>query len=288
LVLAEFDGEKLLGKAREIADSMGFRVLALCSSERGADFAQKLISLGADEVISYSNLTDVFEWSKAVSSLLNANREIRFVFAISGIINDAILGRVYASLSNRVNSFATRIDSINEIEATKNLRTWGASLHFRISGEEDKVSLFSFKPFSIPYPFEDPSRPGKVTEVEFKSEASAKKSPKTAGLEKECFSDSGSILTILVGKAVARGRAQLEAAQRIASKYYGTLLTTDEKVQDVYAPCLAIKIEDRRAKDLPRFHEELISVTDSEGQVISTVADTSIVAVNITDILRDL
>lgn len=49
-VFSELGGEGLLGKARELADETGDKVLALCST-RDSDQQQRLIHLGADEVV---------------------------------------------------------------------------------------------------------------------------------------------------------------------------------------------------------------------------------------------
>jgi hypothetical protein len=289
-VLVEFGGEKLLGKAREISDSLGLRVVAVCSSAHGTDaFCQRLISLGADEVLKCSDPSNVFEWSEALSTFLeNHDEQIKFIFAISGLFSDAILGRVYALSRDRVSSFATGLDSITETEATKNLRSWGASLHFGAKSNGGKVSIISFKPDSVPEPFEDSSRYGKISEVKVNFALSTKDSPKTIGLERQNFSDSSSVLTFLVGNRLAKKEPELKAVRLVASKYHGNLVIMSGKVQDVYGPCLAINVNARGETDLPTFHEELISISNSSDQAISRIADTSFVTENILGVLENL
>jgi hypothetical protein len=289
VVLTEFGGERLLGKAREIADSLGLRVVAVCSSRyKSSEFLQKLISLGADEVLKYSDPSNVFEWSEALSSLLVSRKQVKFLLATSGIISDAILGRVYALNRDRVSTFASGVTTLSDTDVTKNLKSWGVSLRFKIAEGEEKTCIFSYKPFSVPKPFEDSSRYGKIGEEKIGFASSTEDSPKTSNLKGQDYSSS-SILTILVGKRFDSNRPERELVQRVASNYNGNLLTISPKVQDIYGPCLAIGLEGWQDKDLlPRFHEELISIIDSQGQSISTIADTSIVTDNVPEILKNL
>jgi hypothetical protein len=288
IVLAEFGGEKLLGKAREVADTLGLRVVAVCSSEYATnEISQKMISLGADEVMKYADLTNVFEWSEALSSLLKDLQQIKFLFATSGLISDSILGRVYALSRDRIASFGTGIDSFSENEAKKNLSSLGISLCFK-STSDDKLRIFSFKSSSIPEPFEDTSRYGKTTESKVKSRAPTKNSPKTVGLESKDYFDSSSNLTLLVGKTFARRKDNLKAAERVASKYKGNILIHDSKVEEIYGPCLAIDVEATQQKELPRFHGELIAINSSEDQSISRLAHTSAITEDISKVLEQL
>jgi electron transfer flavoprotein alpha subunit len=288
VVFAEFGGEKLLGKAREVADSLGLRVLAVCSSEHGTDeFAQRLISLGADEVMKYRSPANVFEWSEALSSLLKSQVQTKFLFAARGLITDAILGRFYALSKDQIASFGTGIDSLSENEAAKNLRSWGASLRFTVN-DHDKAHIFSFKSGSVPEPFEDTSRYGKISEAKAKSSASGKSSPKTVGLQREDYCDSSGILTLLLGETYARKETGLRAAQRVASKYKGNIVIKSSKVEDIFGPCLAIDVEARHESELPRFHEDLIAINSSEDQAISRMADISAITEDIPKVLEEL
>ena len=288
VVLAEFGGEKLLGKAREVADTLGLRVLAVCSSEHATnELCQKIISLGADEVMKYSNLTNVFEWSEALSSLLKDLQQIKFLFATSGLISDAILGRVYALSKDRIASFGTGIDSFSENEAKNNLRSWGVSLLFKTTSD-NKQCIFSFNPSSIPEPFEDTSRYGKTTEAKVNPRAPTKNSPKTVGLESKDYFDSSSDLTLLVGKTFPRREDNLKAAQRFASKYKANILIHSSKVEEIYGPCIAIEVEARQQKELPRFHGELIAINSSEDQAISRLANTSAITEDVSKVLEQL
>ncbi len=271
MVFSELGGEKLLGKARELADSFGLRVLAVCSDSHDADFSQRLISLGADEVIKYKNAKTAFDWVNILSSLLREKRQVSFLFGMSGLYTDAILGRMYAFEKERIGAFVTGIDSINENVGTKYLRTWSADLQNK-PASEGKVSVFSFKPFAVPEPFEDSSRYGKTSESEIKIEQQqARTSPSILDIESNEFLDSSGRLTILVGKSSSQ---KDEAIHNVAQKYKANVVSYSSYVQEIYGPCLAIQVMLRHERELPRFHGELIAVNTTEDHsVISNVAD---------------
>jgi hypothetical protein len=273
VVLAEFGGERLLGKVREIADSLGSRVLAIASfSNATEEYCHRLISLGADEVIRYDDPSNVFEWVEVLASLLKADTRIRFVFVAAGSYSDAILGRVYALSKDRVGAFATGIDSTNDNEMTKDLRSWEVSLHYRLDPE--KVSLLSFKSTAIPMPFEDATRYGKISELKTPVLKSLKDSPSTVSLKRDESLDSSGILTVLVGKSWGNDEVKLKVAQRVAAKYRGKVVKQSSKIEEVYGPCLAIEVEGFQERELPSFQGELIAINSSETQIISRIADT--------------
>lgn len=285
VVFAEFGGERQLGKAREIADSLGVKVIAVCSAESGTEtFTQRLISLGADGVIKFNHPKNVFEWSEVLSSILNGQTRVRLLLATSGLFTDAILGRVYALSKDRVESFASGIDSLSENEATKGLRSWGASLRFKLTGE---VCIFSLKAASNPMPFEDSMRYGKTTQKDVLPKP-GKFSPSTADVNPEEYIGSSGILTLLVGKNLARKGAELKQVQRIASKYKGKVVEQNSKVEEIYGPCLAIDFEGWQESELPTFHGELIAIASSRNQIITRVADTSSITSELPKVLEKL
>jgi hypothetical protein len=268
VVFAELGGQKLLGKARELADSLGIRVLAICSSTHESDFFQKLISLGADEVIKYKDAKTVFDWAQILSSLLSEKSQVSYLFGISGVFTDAIFGRAYTLGKERIGAFTTGIDSINDILGTKYLRTWGAALQNK-PVSEGKVSVFSFKPYAVPEPFEDPSRYGKTSETGMKVEQQ-KSSPSILNIDSNKFLDSSGRLTVLVGKSPS---SQENLIQSIAQKYNVKVVPYSSQVQEVYGPCLAVEVMLRHERELPRFHDELITINGTEDRsVISKVA----------------
>ena len=74
IVFCELGGEGLLGKAREIADSAGSKVLALISEE-SVD-PQRLIHLGADEVLK-SSVNEMSDWIEIISDLITSENKLK-------------------------------------------------------------------------------------------------------------------------------------------------------------------------------------------------------------------
>ncbi len=273
-MLAEFGGERVTGKARELADLLGYRVLVICSSESNQDFPERLIALGADEVIRLDGAKSVAEWSEALALLLKERVEIKYLLATSGIVADAILGAVYAISNDKISCFATGIDSLNEMESVKNFRSLGISLHFKMG---TKANVFSLKATSIPIPFEDTSRYGKISNLKPKllAEPQGRVSPTTSGLSREQYLDTSQILTVLAGKELAADELEFKEARRIASKYQGKFVEQQSHVEEIFGPCLALRVSAWREKDLPSFHGELIALISSDDQVICKMADSA-------------
>jgi hypothetical protein len=287
VVFAELGGEKLLGRARELADSLGLRVLAVCSDSHDAVFSQHLILLGADEVIKYRGTKSVFDWANVLSSLLREKGQVSFLFGMSGLYTDAIFGRTYALDKERIGTFLTGIDSINEDTGAKYLRTWSAALQNR-PGSEGKVSVFSFKSSAIPEPFEDSSRYGKTSETEIKAEQQ-KSSPSVLNIESSEFLDSSGRLTILSDNSSSSDEERNKAIHNVAQKYKADVVTYSSQVQEVYGPCIAIDVVLRHERELPRFHSELIAVNNAEDHsVISNVADLRVLTNDTGKILQEL
>lgn len=290
VVFAEFGGERLLGKARDLADSLGLRVLAVYSGEKEneGDFSQRLIYLGADEVNKYKGGKTVFDWANILSSLLKEKSQVSIMFGISGCLTDAIFGHAYALAKEKIGSFATGIDSISENGGTKYLRTWNASLQFRPAAD-GKVSVFSFKSSAVPEPFEDSSRYGKSNEIEMKPAENQKTSPSTVELEKREFLDSSAQLTILLSKSLLQDEGQNKAVQNLAAKYKANIVNYSSQIQEVYGPCLALCIESKHERELPKFHGELVSINKlADRAAISNVADLRVFTSDIGKVLQEL
>ncbi len=266
IVFADLGGEKLLGRAREIADSLGDKVLAVCKDDAPLR-SQRLISLGADEVVSIDAKT-VDDWSKVLASLIRTENETRFVFLPSNLIGNAILGATYALAFERVGSVADGIEKLNEQGASKTLHSSESVIRFTSS--VGKVSLWSIKLNSVPEPFEDPSRYGRTRKLELPK---ASQSPGSPSAEK--ILDISSRLTILVGKNYfEKVDVSGKKIEDLAQKFAGNVLRMSGKVQVVYGPCLAIEVESPE-KELPEFQSELLSLNTSKDAAISRISNLS-------------
>ena len=100
VVLAELGGERLLGKARELADYQGVRVLAVCSEEHKSQ-AQRYISLGADEVETFP-ANNVGEWIEIFVNLVKSSNNLKMIILPSNIVGNLILGAVSARIPERI------------------------------------------------------------------------------------------------------------------------------------------------------------------------------------------
>lgn len=294
-VLCQFDGTRALGKARELAESLGQRVVALTSeSGKSPEFTTKLIRLGADEVISCVDASSVFDWSEIISELIkDENRGIDLILGVSGILTDAIFGRAYALSKASVGAFATGVDSLaaDGLEASKYMRTW--SVRMRIGGKtgrkRGKVAIFSLKAVSLPEPFEDETRYGKVGEFRLdRPRAKQTGSPSTSGISREDYLDSSSFFSILVGSdrhAIGEApRAQDNLVDELAKKYGARIV--HENQQEIYGNCL--EIGPASGKMTPRIHGDALALVSSEHDVPASFASTTFVAEDVPALLRRL
>ncbi|MHB1907259.1 MAG: hypothetical protein ACYCQJ_00145 [Nitrososphaerales archaeon] len=268
VVLSEFGGDRLLGKAREVADSNGYSVVALCSSRRNEEATRRLIYLGADEIVKIQDAQSIADWASALGSCVD--EKTRLVIVAAGTFCDAILARAYALSKSKVRTFATGVDSIEESKMTKSLRSWGAVVEFPRS---DKITFASLRLTSFPEPFEDSSRYGKVRES---SIPLAEGEPLSGS-----YLDSSSVLTFLVGDT----SIDQDLLSKIASRYNARIVMLDPKIEDIYGHCVAIGV---RENSLPRFHGELISLDSVQGSAISKIADQTILTEDLKQALKEL
>jgi hypothetical protein len=258
LVFAELGGDRLLGKAREIADSLGIRVLAICYVDVAR--ANRLVSLGADEVISY-NAKNVYEWSRVLSYLIRNTKEIRFVFLPATLLGNAILGFTYALVSEMIGSFFDSADKMSEQGVSKSMYPSGVVIKSDVS---EKVSLWSLKLNLVPEPFEDSSRYGKVTSQELPKEAQSVSPPTSGPLVKS----PSTSLTVLAGREFLVGlkTEDRKILEGFAKKYSGRLVEMNGRIENIYGPCVAIEVQTQE-RGLPEFQSDVLSLNSSEAPI---------------------
>ncbi len=161
IVFCELDGEALLGKAREIADSAGDRVLALVS-EDSVD-PQRLIYLGADEVLK-STVNEPSDWIEIISDLITNEKKVKVVLFPSNVTSNVIMGAVYSHARSKVGCYLDQAGLVEGTAVAKSFDTTNFTLQKNL--KENTVSLVSLKTNSIPKPFEDTSRYGKTREIQ--------------------------------------------------------------------------------------------------------------------------
>ena len=255
----------------------------MCSKENSTK-PQKLISLGADEVISF-NAETVNDWSKVLAYLIRSEKQARFVFLPSSPLGGAILGSTHALSFERIGSVADGVEKFNEQGASKLMHPSGRVL--QVAAASDKVSLWSIRLNSVPEPFEDSSRLGKTKSLELPKDLGSVGSPSIAGYRR--ILDLSSTFTLLVGKKHLEDidSSQRKKVEDLAEKYSGKLLHMSGSVQVIYGPCLAIEVESPLG-ELPEFQSDLLSLNSSKEPPISRIAKLSAVTPDVERVIEEL
>jgi len=281
VLLAESGGERLLGKAREIANSLGCRVVAVCSEKR-KNASDKFVQLGADEVITYG-IDAINLWARGLAQLIDEANEARFVILPSNIPGNIVFGILATLQEKRIGAVMDNVEFISEIEIGKTIHPSGAKLAIKPSSE--LLTVCTVKLSSVSPPYGDPSRHGKVREriVDF-----SRYSP-GLGLPEDFanYLNHSRKLTILIGKKFNETNGKKSDLALIERKYDARLIEMSGRVQVVYGPCLAIEVESR-SSELPEFHGDLISLNSREGFPIQRIADSSFVSADLNSVIEEL
>lgn len=272
VVLADLGGERLLGKAREIADARGYRVLAICSDESNAE---RSIALGADEVEVYP-VSTLEDWIEVISETVKAEQRIKILLLPSTIAGDVILGAVYARNPEMFGLVMDNVESLSDVEAVKSLPSASSILESKLS--EDKISLLSLKLASVPEPFLDSRRFGKTKIRPKKEKISSEKSERGLGLKTSSGPEylySSTELSILVGRNIARADNYFTLVSRLADKFDAKIIAEDRSPPVIYGPCVALEVSSP-LRELPRFYGDLISV-NSITAPISKISNLAVI-----------
>lgn len=284
-VLADLGGERLLGKAREIADSQGYGVLAICPENKKSD-ANRLIGLGADEV-QICQASDTADWIGVLSDLIKArSAELRILLLPSNILANFILGGLCIAAAPRVGQVLDCAESVSEFGASKSLKSVPAVLSVRAS--EDKVSIYSVSLAPVPEPFEDSARYGKIGT--FSSSLKEARHARSIPISDfgSPYLDSSTRLTLIVGRNCRSSPKRDENLKKIASRYEAIVVKEEEMSgRVVYGACLAIEVSSP-VRDLPELQGTVISINSDRKSPISQVADVAVISQDIDGILERL
>ena len=278
-VLVEMGGERMLGKARELADAQGDQVLAVCSEQNKVQ-AQRYISLGADEVMVV-DAESVGEWIGVFVDLLKGEKpRVSGLLVPSNVTGDLIIGSISSRIPEKTGSFLDGTESLNESNAAKIIPLSEQTITVPFSSIDGKKSLFSLKLNSLPEPYEDTSRYGKVT---MGTVPSTMKQDRFY-IPSNQMNNSTSFLTILKGKS----EGLEELIGKIASKYNAVILNeADSPGRVVYGNCLAINVESQ-PRELPQFNGDLITVNHEKGAPIMKMASLSLITSDVEGLLKSL
>jgi hypothetical protein len=276
VVFAELSGEKLLGKAREIADSVGDRVLALCSVE--AD-AQKLIYVGADEV-QRVEVEEPGDWVSIISDLFQNEPGIRSIIFPFNVVTSAIAGALYARERKSIESFMDGADYFDGLMIARSLDSSDYAFQKGAGREEPqkKTIVLTINVASVAPTFEDSSRYGKIREVLVR-----KKSELSFSLEDAPEKPLNSLneLTVIVGDEELR-----ESAEKFSQRYGARFLMYSSEIEVIYGPCVAIEVSEK-LRNLPEFKGDLISL-NTKHSAINTISDLTVVSAEIDRVIESL
>lgn len=159
---------ELIGKARELADSIGEKVTAVLLGQNVANLSQELIAAGADRVllVEHDLLKDYVteQYAQAITHILNTYKPEIFLLGATTIGRD--LG---PRLSARMHTGLTADCTSLEINEDRNLLmtrpAFGGNLMATIICKEHRPQMSTVRPGVMRRKESDPSRKGEVEKV---------------------------------------------------------------------------------------------------------------------------
>ncbi len=161
---------ELLGKARDLADVLGEKVVAVLLGSNIKDKAKDLIAYGADEVVVMDNplLKDYIteEYSQAIYQLIEAFRPSIFLFGATTIGRD--LGpRLSARLETGLTADCTKLEISEDTKELMMTRpAFGGNLMATIMCTEHRPQMSTVRPGVMQKRDRDDSRQGTVIPFE--------------------------------------------------------------------------------------------------------------------------
>lgn len=160
---------ELLGKARNLADSLGENVYAMLLGKNIEDKAQNLIAYGADKVIvaSYDELEEYTTeaYTQAISQIAKEYKPSIILFGATTIGRD--LGpRLSARLSTGLTADCTRLEISEEKEFLMTRPAFGGNLMATIICPEHRPQMSTVRPGVMKAMEKDDSRKGGIEKIE--------------------------------------------------------------------------------------------------------------------------
>ena len=263
----------MLGKAREVADSLGDRVTALVGSD--STDPQQLIHLGADEVLK-ALVETPGDWIPIISDLIETEKRLRALIFPSNIISNVISGAIYYREMRNVGGFLDEADFVDGTNVSKGFDT--NSQAFQKALAEDKVNILSINILAAAPPFEDTARYGKVKEYHRRDNAAVNFLMEGAPEEPV---NSCQELTVVAGD-----ESILEATRKLAERFHSRLMKYSGLIEVIYGPCIAVEVSGK-LRLLPEFGGDLISL-NSRVSPINAISDVVVVNSELNDILDNI
>ncbi|MFI5420013.1 MAG: hypothetical protein ACHQ1H_03510 [Nitrososphaerales archaeon] len=275
-VLGNYGGKNLLGKARELGDAWGDKVVAFTFKDSREEM-EEMIHLGADEVL-HSEIDDIRDIVSTVFEQVRLDSSSKVVLFPSTTFSNGIMGMLYTRGKELFSLFEDQVELVEENFVGK--RFGGSQLAFQKKAVPGKVVLCSLRQSAVSPPFEDITRRGKIRSLRPNSEAGSQ----LTSYNEVVVKPRTDILTILIGGNVQRKTNEL--ATGVAEKFGGYSKSYISKIEVVYGPCIAIEVG-QRLRDLPEFKSDLISISKAPLP-INTISDISIITSEIDAVLEKL
>ena len=159
---------ELLGKARNLADSLGENVYAMLLGKNIEDKADNLIAYGADKVIvaSYDELEEYTTeaYTQAISQIANEYKPSIILFGATTIGRD--LGpRLSARLSTGLTADCTRLEISEEKEFLMTRPAFGGNLMATIVCPEHRPQMSTVRPGVMKAMEKDETRKGEIEKI---------------------------------------------------------------------------------------------------------------------------
>ena len=160
---------ELLGKARELADSLGEKVVGVVLGNNLADQAQQCISHGADEVICVDapelNTYVTEPFAQALDEIIRDRKPSVVLFGATTIGRD-LAPRLSARLSTGLTADCTALEISPERDLLMTRPAFGGNLMATIVCKEHRPQMSTVRPGVMKMAKPDPDRKGKVEKVD--------------------------------------------------------------------------------------------------------------------------
>lgn len=166
---------ELIGKARELADNLGEKVVAILAGYNVENLIQELFEYGADEVVvtDHAELANYIteEYAQAVSQIINALRPNIVLFGATTIGRD-LAPRLSARLSTGLTADCTKLDISEDKQLMMTRPAFGGNLMATIMCTEHRPQMSTVRPGVMQKREREKGRKGEIVRFETKFDRS--------------------------------------------------------------------------------------------------------------------
>ena len=151
---------ELIGKARDLADALGEKVVAILAGYNVEPLIQTLFEYGADEVVTE-------EYAQAVSQIIDAVRPNIVLFGATTIGRD-LAPRLSARLATGLTADCTKLEISEDKQLMMTRPAFGGNLMATIMCTEHRPQMSTVRPGVMPKRDPEPGRTGSIVRFETK------------------------------------------------------------------------------------------------------------------------